>query len=34
MKVAQDRQKSYAEHRMRKLEFEVGDWVYINVSPM
>ncbi|XP_040990477.1 uncharacterized protein LOC121237694 [Juglans microcarpa x Juglans regia] len=34
MKAAQDRQKSYAERRRRNLEFEVGDWVYLKVSPM
>ncbi|XP_041004062.1 uncharacterized protein LOC121249417 [Juglans microcarpa x Juglans regia] len=34
MKVAQDRQKSYTEHQRRGLKFEVGDWVYLKVSPM
>lgn len=33
-KVAQERQKSYVEHRRRSIEFEVGHWVYIKVSPM
>jgi hypothetical protein len=32
--VAQSRQKSYADHRRRELSFEVGDFVYLNVSPM
>ena len=26
--------KSYAYHRRRELEFEEGDKVYINISPM
>jgi hypothetical protein len=32
--VAQSRQKSYADHRRRELSFEVGDFVYLMVSPM
>jgi hypothetical protein len=32
--VAQSRQKSYADHRRRELIFEVGDFVYLKVSPM
>jgi hypothetical protein len=32
--VAQSRQKSYADHRGRELSFEVGDFVYLKVSPM
>jgi hypothetical protein len=32
--VTQSRQKSYVEHRRRELSFEVGDFVYIKVSPM
>jgi hypothetical protein len=32
--LAQSRQKSYADHRRRKLSFEVGDFVYLKVSPM
>jgi hypothetical protein len=31
---AQSRQKSYINKRRRHLEFEVGDHVYIRVSPM
>ena len=27
-------QKSYAENRKRALEFEVGDQVYLKISPM
>jgi hypothetical protein len=33
MKAAQDRQKSYADKRRRPLEFEVGDHVFLKVSP-
>ena len=33
MKAAQSRQKSYANKR-RPLPFEVGDYVYLKVSPM
>jgi hypothetical protein len=32
--IAQSRQKSYADHRRRELSFEVGDFVYLKVSPM
>jgi hypothetical protein len=32
--VAQSRQKSYADHRRRELSFEVGDFVYLKVSPI
>jgi hypothetical protein len=34
MRVAQSRKKSYADHRRRELSFEVGDFVYLKVSPM
>ena len=34
MKTAQSRQKSYADHRRRPLEFAVGDLVFLKVSPM
>jgi hypothetical protein len=34
LRVAQSRQKSYANHRRRELSFEVGDFVYLKVSPM
>ncbi|KAH0746323.1 hypothetical protein KY285_007980 [Solanum tuberosum] len=34
LKMAQSRQKSYADVRRRALEFRVGDWVYLKVSPM
>ncbi|GAA0165254.1 hypothetical protein LIER_20700 [Lithospermum erythrorhizon] len=34
IRIAQSRQKSYADVRRRPLEFEVGDHVYLKVSPM
>jgi hypothetical protein len=34
MLTAQSRQKSYADKHRRKLEFEIGDHVYIKVSPI
>ena len=34
LKVAQNRLKSYADNRRLDLEFEVGDHVFLNVSPM
>ncbi|XP_070015394.1 uncharacterized protein [Nicotiana sylvestris] len=34
LKVAQSRQKSYADIRRRKLEFQVDDWVFLRVSPL
>ncbi|XP_058726825.1 uncharacterized protein LOC131598218 [Vicia villosa] len=33
LKKAQDRQKNYADKRRRPLEFEVGDHVYLKVTP-
>jgi hypothetical protein len=33
LKVTQSRQKGYADKR-RDLSFEVGDFVYLKVSPM
>lgn len=32
MRVAQSRQKSYADNRRRDLSFEVGDFVYLRVT--
>jgi hypothetical protein len=32
--TAQSRQKSYTDKRRRPLEFEVGDHIYLRVSPM
>jgi hypothetical protein len=34
LRVTQSRQKSYADHRRRELSFDVGDFVYLKVSPM
>ncbi|WVZ93796.1 hypothetical protein U9M48_039751 [Paspalum notatum var. saurae] len=34
LRIAQTRQKSYADHRRRDLEFAVGDYVYLKVSPI
>ena len=34
LKTAQSRQKSYADKRLQPLIFEVGDHVYLRVSPM
>ena len=31
--TAQSKQKSYADHRRRPLEFQVGDHVFLLVSP-
>ena len=33
LKVAQSRQKSYADKRRYPLQFKVGDFVYLRVSP-
>jgi hypothetical protein len=34
LKAAQSRQRSYADARRRELSFEVGDYVYLKVSPI
>ena len=34
LKIAQSRQQSYADTRRRYLSFEVGDFVYLKVSPI
>jgi hypothetical protein len=34
LKTAQSRKKSYADNRRRELIFEVGDFIYLKVSPM
>jgi hypothetical protein len=34
LKVAQTRQKSYADKRRRDLSFKIGDLIYLKVSPM
>ncbi|GKD38048.1 hypothetical protein Tco_1258255 [Tanacetum coccineum] len=33
LKATRDRQKSYADKRMKPLEFNVGDYVLLKVSP-
>ena len=34
LRTAQSRQKSYADTRRRELTFEVGDYIYLKVSPI
>jgi hypothetical protein len=34
LKVAQSREKSYADKRRKPLQFEVGDHVYLRISPI
>ncbi|WVZ62418.1 hypothetical protein U9M48_012174 [Paspalum notatum var. saurae] len=34
LRITQTRQKSYADNRRRDLEFAVGDYVYLKVSPI
>ncbi|WMV46374.1 hypothetical protein MTR67_039759 [Solanum verrucosum] len=34
LKTAQSREMSNADVRRRELEFEIGDWVYLKISPM
>lgn len=33
LRAAQSRQKSYADQRRRELDFEVGDWVFLKLTP-
>lgn len=33
LQTAQSRQKSYADNRRKDLEFQVGDWVFLKLSP-
>ncbi|XP_016903070.2 uncharacterized protein LOC107992029 [Cucumis melo] len=33
LKIAQDRQKSYADKRRRDLEFQIGEQVFLQLSP-
>ena len=33
LKVASDRQKSYVDLKMKDIEYEVGDKVFLKVSP-
>jgi hypothetical protein len=34
LRIAQSRQKSYADRRRRELKFDVGDHAYLKVSPI
>ena len=34
LKVAQSRQKSYADTKRREVTFQVGDFVYLQVTPL
>ena len=34
LKVAQSRQKSYADSKRKETAYEVGDKVYLRVSPL
>jgi hypothetical protein len=34
LKIVQSRQRSYADTRRRELSFEVGDFVYLKLSPI
>ena len=34
LKQANSKQISYVDNRSRELDFEVGDWIYLNTSPM
>jgi hypothetical protein len=34
LKLAQSRQKSYANNRRRELLFQVGDYIYLKVLPV
>ena len=33
LKIARDRQRSYAKNRRRDLQFEIGDRVFLKISP-
>ena len=33
LKIARDRQRSYADNRRRDLQFEIGDRVFLKISP-
>ncbi|MBO1765190.1 hypothetical protein JQN64_28895, partial [Escherichia coli] len=34
MTAAQDRQKKFADRKRKQVEYEVGDFVFIKISPM
>ena len=33
LKIARDRQRSYADNRRRDLQFEIGDRIFLKISP-
>ena len=33
LKIARNREKSYADNRHRDLQFEIGDRVFLKISP-
>ena len=33
LKIARDRQKSYADNRRKDIQFEIGDRVFLKISP-
>ena len=33
LKIARDRQKSYVDNHRRDLQFEIGDRVFLKISP-
>ena len=33
LRIAQDRQKNYADRRQKNIEFQVGDQVFLKLSP-
>ena len=33
LKIARDRQRNYADNYRRDLQFEIGDWVFLKISP-
>ena len=32
LKIARDRQRSYADNRRKDLQFKIGDWVFLKIS--
>jgi hypothetical protein len=34
MRIAQSKHKNYTDRRQKELSFEVGDFIYLKVSPM
>ena len=33
LKIARDRQRSYADNHLKELQFEIGDRVFLKISP-